>query len=315
MYSVNKELTCKATEAVMSYTELSLLEFQRRFSTEEACQQALEEARWPKGFVCPRCGHGTASRIRTRRLLQCSACHHQASVTAGTIFHKTRTPLVKWFWAIWMVAQDKGGSSATRLSKQLELGYRTAWTMLHKLRKAMGERDERYNLTGSIEMDDAFFGGAAAGKRGRGAGNKSKVVVMVENRGEHAGFLAMKTVPTVDMCQVDAAASAKITPGQHIHTDGLNAYNGLEALGHDHHAEIVPANQAHEKLPWVHIAISNAKRFLLGTYHGVSHKYLQSYLDEFCYRFNRRSWELTLTSRLLMACVVANPVTLAELKA
>jgi transposase-like protein/predicted RNA-binding Zn-ribbon protein involved in translation (DUF1610 family) len=248
----------------MSYTELSLLEFQRRFSTEQACQEALELARWPEDFVCPRCGHGKASRITTRRLLQCSACHHQASVTAGTIFHKTRTPLVKWFWAIWMVAQDKGGISATRLSKQLELGYRTAWTMLHKLRKAMAQRDARYTLTGSIEMDDAYFGGPAAGKRGRGAANKTPAVVMVENRGEHAGFLAIKTLAAVDTQQVDAAASAKIAPAQHIHTDGLNAYNGLEALGHDHHAEIVPPHQAHEKLPWVHIAISNAKTFLLG---------------------------------------------------
>jgi len=265
----------------MSYTELSLLEFQRRFSTEEACQAALEQAHWPEGFVCPRCGHHKASRVATRRLLQCSAWHHQASVTAGTIFHKTRT----------------------------------AWTMLHKLRKAMAQRDARYTLTGSIEMDNAYFGGPAAGKRGRGAANKTPAVVMVENRGEHAGFLAIKTVTTVDKQQVDAAASAKIAAGQHIHTDGLNAYNGLEALGHDHQAETVPPHQAHEKLPWVHIAIANAKRFLLGTYHGVSHKYLQAYLDEFCYRFNRRSWEPTLTSRLLTACLVAKPITLAELKA
>ena len=300
----------------MSYTELSLLEFQRRFSTEEACQEALEQARWPEGFVCPRCGHGRASRIRTRRLLQCAGCHYQASLTAGTILHKTRTPLVKWFWAIWMVAQDKGGTSAMRLSRQLGLGYRTAWTMLHKLRKAMGQRDAGYTLTGSIEMDDAYFGGAVAGKkRGRGTPNKTPVAVMVENRGKHAGFMAIRTLSTVNKQQVDAAANAKIAPGQQIHTDGLNAYNGLEALGHDHHAETVPPSQAHEKLPWVHIAISNAKRFLLGTYHGVSHKYLQAYLDEFCYRFNRRAWEPTLTSRLLTACMVANPVPLAELKA
>src|SRR3972149_6882615 len=231
-------------EAVMSYTELSLLEFQQRFATEEACQEALEKARWPQGFVCPRCGHGKACRLGPRNLLQCSACRRQASVTAGTVFHKTHTPLVKWFWAIWMVAQDKGGVSALRLARQLELRYRTAWTMLHKLRKAMGQRDATYTLTGSIEMDDAFFGGAAAGKRGRGAANKTN-----------------------------------------------------------------------EKLPWVHIAISNSKRFLLGPYHGVSHKYLQAYLDEFCYRFNRRAWEPTLTARLLTACLVAKPVTLAERKA
>ncbi len=236
-------------------------------------------------------------------------------MTAGTILHKTRTPLVKWFWAIWMVAQDKGGASATRLSKQLELGYRTAWTMLHKLRRAMGERDGRYTLTGSIEMDDAYFGGAAAGKRGRGAANKTPVAVMVETRGEHAGYLAMKAVRAVDTESLTEAARAKIAPGQQVHTDAWGGYGGLETLGHDHHAEVVPPEEAHEKLPWVHIAISNAKRFLLGTYHGVSHKYLQAYLDEFCYRFNRRMRERELASRLLTACLVAKPVTLAELKA
>lgn len=299
----------------MSYTELSLLEFQQRFATEDACQEALEEARWPQGFVCPRCGQGKACRLGPRNLLQCSACRHQASVTAGTVFHKTHTPLVKWFWAIWMVAQDKGGVSALRLARQLDLRYRTAWTMLHKLRKAMGQRDATYTLTGSIEMDDAFFGGAAAGKRGRGAANKTKVVVMVESREEHAGFIGMKTVAKTDSPEIGAAAAAKIAPGQQIHTDGWSAYRVLEKLGHDHRAQRVPPKEASEKLPWVHIAISNAKCFLLGTYHGVSHKYLQAYLDEFCYRFNRRAWEPTLTSRLLTACLVANPVTLAELKA
>jgi len=298
----------------MSYAELPLLEFQKRFATEAACADALERARWPEGFVCPRCGHDDATRLRTRRLLQCTLCYHQASVTAGTVLHKTRTPLVKWFWAMWLVAQDKGGVSALRLSKQLGLGYRTAWSMLHKLRKAMGQRDTLYTLTGSIEMDDAYFGGAATGKRGRGAANKTPAVVMVENRGERAGFLAIKTVTTMSKAQVEIAA-AKIAPGQRIHTDGLNAYNTLTALGHSHHAEVIPPDQAHEKLPWVHTAISNAKRFLLGTYHGVSHKYLQAYLDEFCYRFNRRAWEATLTSRLMLACATAKPITFAELKA
>ena len=298
----------------MSYTELSLLEFQRRFSTEEACQQALEQARWPSGFACPRCGHREASRIATRRLLQCCACRYQVSLAAGTVFHKTRTPLVKWFWAIWMVARDKGGTSAMRLARQLELGYRTAWTMLHKLRKAMGQRDACYMLTGSIEMDDAYFGGKGNGKMGRGTA-KTPVVVMVEERGEHAGFIGIKALTAASKKQLSAAAQQKIAPGQRVHTDGWTGYNGLSGLGHDHHAEIVPPHQAHEKLPWVHIAISNAKRFLLGTYHGVSPKYLQAYLDEYCYRFNRRAWEPTLTTRLITACVSANPVTLAELRA
>lgn len=299
----------------MIQPELSLLQFKKRFGTERACENALEKMRWPDGFVCPKCRHSKASRITTRRLLQCSKCHHQVSLTSGTIFHKTRTPLLKWFWAIYLVGQDKGGVSAMRLSKQLELGYKTAWAMLHKLRKAMGQRDAGYTLTGSIEMDDAYFGGAVAGKkRGRGTPNKTAVAVMVETRGDHAGFLAIKTLSRVDKQQINGTVSAKIAPGQYIHTDGLNVYNDLTALGHDHHAERVPREQAHEKLPWVHIAISNAKRFILGTYHGVSHKYLQAYLDEFCYRFNRRLWEQELTLRLLTACLAATPVTIAELK-
>jgi transposase-like protein len=298
----------------MSYTELSLLEFQRRFSTEAACQEALEQARWPGGFVCPRCGQGEASRITTRRLLQCCVCRYQVSVTAGTVFHKTRTPLVKLFWALWMVSRDKGGTSAMRLSRQMGLSYRTARTMLHKLRKAMGQRDARYTLTGPIEMDDAYFGGKGNGKMGRGTA-KTPVVVMVEERGEHAGYIGINALTAASKPQLSAAAQEKIAPGRLVHTYCWTGCNGLAALGHDHHAEKVPPHQAHEKLPWVHIAISNAKTFLLGTYHGVSHKYLQTYLDEFCYRFNRRTWETTLTERLITACSVAKPVTLAELKA
>ena len=188
--------------------------------------------------------------------------------------------------------------------------------MLHKLHKAMGRHNAGYTLTGSIEMDDAYFGGAVAGKkRGRGSPNKAPVAVMVESHGEHAGLMAIKTLSTVNKEQVHAAANAKIAPGQHIHTDGLNAYNGLAALGHDHHAEIVPPTRAQEKLPWVHIANANAWSFLLGTCHGVNHKTLQAYLDEFCYPLNRRAWEPTLASRLLAAWMAATPVTLAELKA
>jgi transposase-like protein len=303
-----------AMEAGMSYRKMSLLEFQRRFATEEACRDALEEARWPNGFVCPRCEGKKATRHGPRSLLRCSACRYQASVTAGTILHRTHIPLVKWFWAMWLVAQDKGGISALRLARQLELSYRAAWTLLHKLRKAMAARDAGYTLTGSIEMDDAFFGGPASGKRGRGAANKTKVVVMVENRQERAGFIGMTTVSRVSSAEIGAAA-AKIAPGQEIRTDGHSAYRTLASLGHTHHAQPVPPDQARELLPWVRIAISNAKTFLLGTYHGVSHKYLQTCLDEFRYRFNRRAWEPTLTERLITACSAAKPLTLAELRA
>lgn len=299
----------------MAYQELSLLQFKKKFPTERACQKALEKARWPNGFVCPKCAHTKASRITTRILLQCSKCQYQASLTSSTVFHKTRTPLVKWFWAIYLVSQDKGGVSAMRLSKQLDLGYKTAWLILHKIRNAMGQRDSRYTLSGFIEMDDAFFGGARGGKRGRGAANKSTVLVMVESKEEHAGFISMQIVDSMKHIDIEPVIKKKIEPKQTIRTDGYKSFQYLANSGHEHIGTPVPPKQAAEDLPWVHIAISNAKRFVLGTYHGVSHKHLQRYLDEFCYRFNRRSWEKQLTSRLMAACLYANPITFAELKA
>jgi len=299
----------------MIQPELSLLQFNKRFGSERACQKALEKMRWSDGFACPKCQHNKASRIKTRRLLQCSKCHFQVSLTSGTIFHKTRIPLQKWFWAIYLAGQDKGGVSAMRLSKQLDLGYKTAWLMLHKIRKAMSQRDSDYKLSGYIEMDDAFFGGPAKGRTGRGAKNKTPVLVMIESEGDRAGFIAMQTIETVKREHVEPIISQYIVPAQDIRTDGLSSYKYLKTTGHRHNGTPVPPLKGHEDLFWVHTAISNAKRFLLGTYHGVSHKHLQSYLDEFCYRFNRRKWEKQITLRLLTACISANPITFAELKA
>ena len=293
----------------MIQPELSLLEFKKRFGSERACQNSLEKMRWPEGFKCPKCEGSKATRIKTRRLLQCSKCHHQVSFTAGTIFHKTRTPLQKWFWAIYLVSQDKGGVSAMRLSKQLELGYKTAWAMLHKIRKAMAQRDSEYTLSGFIELDGAFFGGAAKGRRGRGAANKTPVLVRVESGGGHAGFIAMQTVASMEKTRVETVIKENIAPGQNIRTDGYKSYAGLAGMGHRHDGTPVPAEKASQDLPWVHTAISNAKRFLLGTYPGVSHNHLQRYLDEFCYRFNRRAWEKQITLRLLTACIFATPIT------
>ncbi|MEE8436052.1 MAG: IS1595 family transposase [bacterium] len=180
--------------------------------------------------------------------------------------------------------------------------------------KAVAQRDSGYTLSGFIEMDDAFFGGAAKGRRGRGAANKTPVLVMVESKGEHAGFIAMQTIESMERQKVETLVEKHIAPAQEIRTDGFKSFAGLTGMGHRHDGNPVPAKKASEDLPWVHTAISNAKRFLLGTYHGVSHKHLQRYLDEFCYRFNRRSWEKQITLRLLTACIFANPITYAELR-
>jgi len=176
------------------YDEISFFEFQERFQSEEDCFQYLKKLRWRYGFHCPRCGHTKAYFTKTRKVFQCISCRHQTSVTAHTIFHRTHVPLKKWFWAIFLVGTDKRGCSAKRLEKLIGVHYETAWLMIHKIRKAMKDRDSFYKLNHFIEMDDSYFGGSASGKRGRGATNKSTVVVAVENHGSAAGYAAMEVI-------------------------------------------------------------------------------------------------------------------------
>ena len=156
--------------------ELNWLEFQQKFSSEQACRDYLFKMRWPNGFQCPMCSHSRAYEITRRHLFECTQCGYQATVTAGTIMYKTLTSLLVWFWAIYLVSNDKRGTSANQISKQFGISYPTAWLMLHKIRKAMGDRDARYMLAGIVEMDDALFGAPnEGGKRGRGS-DKIKAV-------------------------------------------------------------------------------------------------------------------------------------------
>jgi transposase-like protein len=297
---------------MIQYQTMTFFGFQKHFSTEEACYEHLQKLRFPDGYLCPKCGHTDAYFIETRKLFQCKRCQHQTSLTANTIFHKTRTPLQKWFWAIYLIGSDKGGCSAMRLKKMLGISYLTAWTMSHKIRIAMQDRNAQYKLNAIIEMDDAYFGGHEAGKRGRGAGNKSKVLIGVETKGNTPGFVAMRVVPTIDAYSIDSFASDTISHGQCIHTDGYPPYSILNDR-YNHHPEPVKPYEVEQKLPWVHILISNAKNIIRGTYLGVSHKHLQRYLSEFCYRFNRRFVEPQIFNRILFACVTSHKVTYSEL--
>jgi len=176
----------------MKALAIDLLEWQKRFGTEEACGEALARQRWPEGFRCPRCGHDHGYAISTRHSHECSSCHYQASLTAGTLFHSTNLPLTKWFWAIYLMTSDKGGISALRLTKQIGVSWITAHRMLRKIRIAMGHRDSVYRLHDLVEIDDALVGGRRPGKRGRGAEGKVPVLVAVKNRDSGAGFMAMQ---------------------------------------------------------------------------------------------------------------------------
>ena len=149
----------------MSYKEYSLLDFQREFGSEEACLRAIFRARWPHGFVCPKCGHNDGTRLSKRRAIQCSCCRAQTSITSGTLFHKSKVPLVYWFWLIFLMTQDKGGISTMRAAKLLGMHYTTVWNMMHKLREAMADRLNGPLLSGYVEIDEAYFGGKSRRKK------------------------------------------------------------------------------------------------------------------------------------------------------
>lgn len=234
--------------------------------------------------------------------------------------HKSKTPLVKWFWAIYLAARDKGGISALGLSKHIGVTYKTAWLMLHKIREAMKSRDGEYMLTGLVEVDDAYFtgkkdkdddddeqGGNGGGKRGRGT-DKVKVLVSVgtDADGVKPRFAKMTIIDDVTRQTMTAAIEKSIVSGSTVKTDGYSGYFGLNQKGFEH-------RKADDMMKWVHIVISNAKTFLRGTYHGACKNHLQAYLDEFCYRFNRRFWEDQLFTRTLYACTLAKPYSLNDL--
>ena len=296
----------------MKQLPANFLDWQQKFACEAACIDELARHRWPNGFICSQCGHDQAYQLQHRHLRQCSACRHQTSVTAGTIFEHTKLPLTKWFAAIFLMSYDKGGISALRLSKLIGVTWRTASSMLRKLRMAMGDRDRAYCLSGVIELDDAYVGGRQPGKRGRGAEGRTPVLFAVEKRTNTAGFMIAAVVQRLDQ-QTVRQFGKRIRDGATIHSD---AFASLPVLAerHDHQAQVTPAHKVEQWLPTVHHVISNFKRFILGTYHGVSHRYLHEYLDEFVYRFNRRFWESQLPQRLIQAAVdhVPSPIRLTH---
>lgn len=266
------------------YREIDLIEFQKKFRTEKQCERRLFKLRWPNGFKCPKCSHNEYFNLPKRKLFQCKECYYQVSLTAGTVMHKTRTPILKWFWAIYLVSTDKRGLSALSLSKRLNISYWVAWIMLQKIRKAMSDRDSDYKLQGIIEIDDSFFGGRKQGnKRGRGS-PKTKVLIEASTDKEAIGYARMRVVDAVNGNNIKKTVKSDIEQNQVIKTDGYNAYESVKGLGHKHEKKVVKGENAHSILKWVHILSSNAKTFLSGTYHGIDKKHLQIYLDEFCYR-------------------------------
>jgi len=292
---------------------MGLLDFQSRFPDERSCYEYLIGVRFPNGFVCPQCGSSAAGRIQTRALWQCGECRRQVSVTAGTMFHRTRTPLQEWFWAIFLTAKDKRGHSALQLSKDLRIPYQRSWLMMHKIRAAMACRDAGYRLDGIVEMDEAYFGAPDTGKRGRGTGRAKALVAVGVTADSRPRFAKMQMVKRLDARSVRAFADEGIAAGTTVRTDGLNVYRSLAKGGFQHEPTVAPGKTREDVLYWAHIVISNAKTFIAGTFHGLGDKHIQQYLAEFCYRFNRRYREAELFDRLLLACATAPLLTHDEL--
>ena len=278
---------------------MTIVEYQQNFGTEDQCRQYLFKKRWPKGFVCPKCGHNEFFNIQSRNLYHCKVCNHQASVTAGTIMDKTRTPLVKWFMAFYFMAEDKHGISALSLKSKIGVAYYTAWTMCQKIRHAMGERDKNYKLNGIVELDEAFFGSPTeGGKRGRGT-DKTAVFVSVSLTDEgKPKYAKMEVADSIDGASALKFAKTNIVRGSEVRTDGLNIYPQLTQNGYALVQKKYDPKKQPEHLHWVHIIVSNAKSLINGTFHGLDKTHLQKYLNEFCYRLNRRWSETNIFSRL-----------------
>ena len=290
------------------------LDLEQRFATDEACREYLYRLRWPDGFVCPRCQGDTAWPASRGRLV-CRSCRHQTSVTAGTVFQDTRKPLTLWFRAIWHIVSQKNGASAANVQQILGLrSYQTAWTWMHKLRRAM-VRPGRDKLHGLVEVDETFVGGEDP-KDGTWVEQKAVVVIAAEADGSKIGRIRMGTVPTKSRKYLYSFVQETIEPGSVVHTDGWNGYLGLEKLGFDHERTILLNQQSKkapsELLPRVHRVASLLKRWLLGTHQGaVSREHLDYYLDEFTFRFNRRTSRSRgkLFHRLLQQSVQIAPTT------
>jgi transposase-like protein len=306
-----------AMNQVQFQSGLSMPEFLAQYGTEAKCRKALYRARWPKGFRCPACDGRTRSSFRREGQIyyQCRACRHQTTLISGTLFEATKLPLRTWFLALYLLTSTKTNMAALELKRHLGVCYRTAWRLKHKVMEAMTEREEPRQLAGCVQVDDAYLGGERnGGKVGRGSENKQAFLVAVETDEtlEHPRYAVIEPVRTFDTPSIEDWAKRRLAPQAEVYSDGLpvfgrfatntTAHSVIEADGNRRAA--TEARGAR----WVNVVLSNVKRSLDGSYHGVKQgKYARRYLGEAAYRFNRRFRLRELVPRLLHALVLCSP--------
>lgn len=287
---------------------LGLAEFNVRYGSEERCHAALIQMRWPDGFVCPKCGKRKYSYSEARRVFQCSDCRVQTTVKAGTILHKSRTPLTKWFLAIHLLTQSKNDIAALELSRQLGVKWDTAWLIKQKLMEAMRQRNHIYKLTGDVQIDDAYLGGERPGKAGRGAANKTPFVIAVETHENKPVYTQLRRVSGFTSAAIESYAAANIEPGSRVTSDGLACFAAVTEAGMQHRA--IATGSGRPTLPefkWVNTGLGNIKSAITGTCRSCSAQHADRYLAAYEYRFNRRFRLDKMVEHLVIAATQTAP--------
>ena len=298
---------------------LSEAQFREAYGSEERCRAVVEKLRWPKGFVCPRCGGCEGKWLSTRPKLQCRACRHQVSLTAGTIFHATKLPLTSWFLAVWLIATAKNGIGSVELGRGLGIKQTRAWSLKQKLMPVMAERDGEKRLDGRVEMDDAYLGGHRPGKRGRGAAGKQPFVAAVSTSDDRRPR-RMKLLPVRGFRkrEVKRLVGEHLTSASRLVTDGLSCWTAAAEAGLAHTAMVTGSGK--RAATWspfkgVNTTLGNVKAAITGTCRRVSPAHAGRYLGSFAWRLNRRFQLDSLIPRLVHSAVRTAPLPYAKLVA
>ena len=294
-------------------------EFLVQFPDEKSCWHYLISIRWQEGYECLKC-QSKKYWLTAKHKMHCCDCNSEFSITSGTIFQDSKKPLLLWFHIIWWVVAQKTGASASNLKDFMGFGSdETAWHWLHKLRRAM-VRHGREKLSGVVEVDEAYIGGEEIGKKGRGAEEKSLVIVATECIGKKIGRVRFQIIPDASTENLFSFVENNIEQGSDVITDGWSGYNFLhKSENYNHQEKIIMGSgkEAYELLPHVHLVISLLKRWIYGTHQGkISQKYLEYYLDEFAFRFNRKmsTYRGKLFYRLLQQAVTTPPLPNKNIK-
>lgn len=275
-------------------------DFSMMFADDAACEAYLARWRWPDGPRCAACGSPEVTRLQTRALWQCRECRHQTSVTAGTVLHRSKTPLRTWLYAFWQLGRRKNSISALQFMREVGIGsYKTAWALLHKVRRVLGEHVQWALKEGKVEVDEAMVGGRK-GRIARHLGRDGAwLVAAVERidvvgkngrRYRRSGSARARVVRKADSATLLEFVADNVDEGATVVTDGLGSYKHLGEIGFKHEAHVLGGSGrlTDAVLPKVHLLFSNVKAWVNGTFHGVSGKYLELYVNEYLYRFNRR---------------------------